>query len=334
MGAGIVSCKRAMMPESESCVSVPGEAFQAIFPQSVGMDSSANSWKRAATPEKGQAKGAEYACPFSRQTTKASDAYDEFDLPGGVPQMMEGAAFEFDDVSDSHLDAWSDKGETLIVFDWDDTLYPTTFEDQRAKNEHAVATERKEAGNPNYEGYIRSLKDILRIAANTGAVRILTMAAKGWVQTCLQRTCPEILELFKELDIKVIEARVIASTRHIREACADGRDPSHYLKSLAIKRLVREFYQQGTSRSWKNIISVGDSHAERLALQDVVFRHQQRDRLGRWKDCRCKTVKLQDEPALEDIVIQLRVVRQWLPTLAHHDGDIDMDFDELDLELN
>ena len=73
-------------------------------------------------------------------------------------------------------------------------------------------------------------------------------------------------------------------------------------------------------RSWKNLVSIGDSTAERFALQDVVYRHVQRGRLGRWKECRCKTLQLFLEPSLEQL--------QCLPALVTHVADVDVEFDK------
>merc|ERR1712062_154185 len=90
-----------------------------------------------------------------------------------------------------------------------------------------------------------------------------------------------------------------------------------------MQRAVRDFYKKGRRRSWKNVVSIGDSSAERCALQDVVSRRVQRSRHGRWKECRCKTLTLMQEPSLEQLTAQLKKVTQSLPTLVLHDGDVD-----------
>jgi len=118
-----------------------------------------------------------------------------------------------------------------------------------------------------------------------------------------------------------------------REAKVDCRSQSQYLKMKAFLRVVKQFYRSrsflrralGGMRSWKNIISIGDSDAERLALQDAVFHHKQPDKNGRWKECRCKTVRFLDEPDLGQLTEQINTLRELLPALARHDGDVDLD---------
>jgi hypothetical protein len=118
----------------------------------------------------------------------------------------------------------------------------------------------------------------------------------------------------------------------------DCRDASQFLKTKAMQKVVNECYRSPAlsspdgapkKRSWKNIVSIGDSSAEQLALQDVVFRHHQRDRKGMWKECRCKTLKLVCDPDLEQLTEELHVITHWLPTLLHHDGDLDLDFEDI-----
>lgn len=74
----------------------------------------------------------------------------------------------------------------------------------------------------------------------------------------------------------------------------EGRDPSQYLKQKTISKVLRGFYRtvkrrssdpsRPRGRSWKNVLSIGDSTAERFAVQDVVLGRVQRDRRGRWKE--------------------------------------------------
>lgn len=77
----------------------------------------------------------------------------------------------------------------------------------------------------------------------------------------------------------LIDGRVLgppSPARCKREAIAECREPSHFLKRKAMTKTVREFYRGAAGRrrpkprgrSWKNIVSIGDSLAERLALQD------------------------------------------------------------------
>jgi len=227
--------------------------------------------------------------------------------------------------SRSHLDRWAEPSETLVIFDWDDTLCPTSHTVAQPSCEHDDAAALEE--------HFAAVEDLLLHAADIGHVAIVTMAAEGWVERCAKRYMPRLEALLERLQIPVFVARSSVPAFHRRGVLEECRDPGQFLKTHAIERAVREFYsgQGERPRSWKNILSIGDSQAERLALQDVVFRRQQRDRCGRWKECRCKTLLLLEQPSLAQLTAELRLVVQWLPALVCHDGDADLEVDLDDL---
>lgn len=227
------------------------------------------------------------------------------------------------DSSRSHIELWADEKETLFMFDWDDTLWATSY--------LALTSDEKLKQEPmkNLERYMHSVETTLRLAATMGKVVIVTMSSNGWVYDCIRPDKVERLrQLIRELGIDVVEAPTLATARELRQSAGNDRDASHYLKTRAMQTVIKAFYEK---KSWKNIISIGDSEAERLALQDVVFRRLQKDRDGGSKNCRCKTVRLASKPTLEDLTNELNAIAQWLPTLANHDGDLDLGFDGREL---
>jgi len=230
--------------------------------------------------------------------------------------------------SASHIERWGDKEETLIIFDWDDTLCPTS---------------NGESATPEELAELRlAVEHVLRAASGLGHVEIVSMACEGWIEDTVERLLPGIKGVLEELNISISLARTgLDNARRRREAFADGRDPSHFLKRTTMAKVIRSFYRAVRSRrsdrhkgrSWKNVLSVGDSNVERFALQDVVMQHVQRDRFGRWKECRCKTLKLKSEPTVVELTQQLRRLSQQLPAFVGHDGDLDFElFGDLDLE--
>jgi len=75
-------------------------------------------------------------------------------------------------------------------------------------------------------------------------------------------------------------------------------------------------------RPWKNIISIGDSDAERLALQETILHYRKH---GRREECHCKSLRLMHEPGLEDLTKELVDLRELLPEVAFHEGHVDLD---------
>jgi hypothetical protein len=221
--------------------------------------------------------------------------------------------------SNSHLDFWTEPGETLLIIDWDDTLFSrTSFDEAKLRR----FREDPEQLQEHYEVVIA----LLRNAAVLSRVIIVTMATPQWIDDCIQYSMPGFKDVAAELGINFVYAR----DGPMREAKRQCRDPAQFLKTAAMTRIIKEFYR---GRSWKNIMSIGDSHAERLALQDVALRHSQRDRNGAWKEFRYKTVRLLSDPTLEELTKQLRIVTNWLPTLLHHDDDLDLEFDPVEMTL-
>merc|ERR1711924_80102 len=102
------------------------------------------------------------------------------------------------------------------------------------------------------------------------------MAEKHWVSSCIAKLMPDVADVLKELNIEIASARESIAHRIRRQAFSDDRDPSQYLKTKAMERVIKKFYSGGghmmmkpgssRPRSWKNIIGIGDSCAERLAL--------------------------------------------------------------------
>lgn len=259
---------------------------------------------------------------FSRQISKLSTS----DFARQISQRSSCYDQGFSSVSNSHIERWSDVDETLILFDFDDTLCPTS---------HLMEHPECRAGvDQDLEKHEAVVSRVLEMATSLGQVQIVTMATDAWVEEKLTDLMPGVRDKIQELNIPIVCARANLNSRQLRAARSDRRDPSHFLKAQAMKRVIRKFYHGNKhgGRSWKNILSIGDSEAERLALQDIVFHRCQRDRKGGWKECLCKTLLLLNSPKLVELTAQLKFVEHLLPALVQHDGDVHMDIDKEDLE--
>jgi len=235
--------------------------------------------------------------------------------------------------SRSDVDRWSEPSETVIIFDWDDTLFPTSYMQQHTGSCRTIVehhAELPEASREAMHFHIGVVEELLRLAGRLGQVLIVTMASEIWVSLCAEKHMPGCQDLFEAVGAQVVAARSGVPKKQQRQACSNDRDPSQYLKTRAMQRAIRDFYSRGRRRSWKNVLSIGDSSAERCALQDVIFRQMQRNRHGRWKECRCKTLMLMQEPSLAQLTAQLQRVTKSLPALVTHDGDVDAILDCLD----
>merc|ERR1719440_2568451 len=171
---------------------------------------------------------------------------------------------------------------------------------------------------------------LLRLAVTLGQVVIVTLAEVGWVATSCRNFMPRVGSLLDELGLEVVYAREHLPSRYVKQAQENGNDVTKVLKTRAISQTIKKFYGMGhEERSWKNVISIGDSAAERLALRDVIIRHVQLDSRGAYKECRCKVVQLLPEPSLEQLTAEAQVLLSWLLTIVCQDDDVDIDFSEM-----
>merc|ERR1740120_272257 len=157
--------------------------------------------------------------------------------------------------------AWLAPCENLIIFDWDDTLFPTTWLREQGLLE-------KEAGiTHEQDEQLQALADLVAVtleaAKRRGGVAIVTNAEQGWVEM----SCEEIMP---SLQAHLAGVRIIsASSRHEKHW---GFAPRRW-KCLAFEELVNEFYgtlDRSDVASRRNVISMGDSEHEMEALRRVA----------------------------------------------------------------
>lgn len=271
----------------------------------------------------------------------------------------------YSNLSATSQSAWHDRDETLVILDWDDTLCPTTWirSDPRLHwSELApcfcdepdmplrLASVRAGVDGPvspmagairttmsmkeALEQHVQTVVALLKLASELGHVKLVTLAKPVWLDSSISNFLPGLVGVLRRFDVEIVYARESMHERDITRAANDDRDVGQVLKTKAISGVVKRFYNSGRrTRSWKNILSIGDSECEKYALQEVVFRHSQKDHRGHEKRCRCKAVKMLERPDLLFLTGQLQAIISWLAKISYYDGDIDLDLDDL-LEPN
>mmetsp|Transcript_83409 Transcript_83409/g.221001 ORF Transcript_83409/g.221001 Transcript_83409/m.221001 type:complete len:290 (-) Transcript_83409:66-935(-) len=194
--------------------------------------------------------------------------------------------------------------ETLTIFDWDDTLFPTTWlREQGLLGEQAAVTPAHDA---RLEALARLVAATLEAAKTRGGVAIVTNAEQGWVEMSCEEAMPS-------LQPHLAGVRVIsASSRHKRR-CPSA--PTAW-KCLAFAELVAEFYGssgQSDATPRRNIISVGDSEHEMKALK----------RVATTTACLAKCLKFCPRPSLEQLAGQHRELARFADDVVDHEGDLD-----------
>jgi len=182
-------------------------------------------------------------------------------------------------------EVFSTPEHTFIVFDWDDTLFPTHWIGSDERLDPELPLDKQEGLNrEDAMAMKRSLAvlqqgviNVLDAALKCGHVVIVTLASSPWVELSCENFFPRVGRFLKKHGIKIVYAQDVEALAG--NPTSDGRDvdeisdPSDYwiqVKQRAIMGEITAFYGNSGS-SWKNIISVGDSNFERYATQAALF---------------------------------------------------------------
>lgn len=256
---------------------------------------------------------------------------------------------------------FADPTQTIIVFDWDDTLFPTTHLIDELQLDWQVPLMRQRVKREviaKITACEKRATSVLRHAAISGHVVVVTLAAKGWVEQACKMFYPMVGEVMKTLQIIIVNAQEPEFKRLVGDPSQYSSDEEFYglLKGHAIAEEVKKFYSQYQGQTWKNILSIGDSRFERHGLLAATTAYMQRCNMNAvggtpllptqqeaWRKVesdghvvhvRVKCCKLVDSPDIDELDIQLDMVTKWLALMVGLDEGFDLDFEALvDAEL-
>mmetsp|Transcript_90769 Transcript_90769/g.290935 ORF Transcript_90769/g.290935 Transcript_90769/m.290935 type:complete len:338 (-) Transcript_90769:191-1204(-) len=217
---------------------------------------------------------------------------------------------------DSQLE-FAHASQTIIIFDWDDTLCPTS------SVRHLTDFDRfgrlKSKLNRETRSELKMLSDvvvpILKLAKSIGHVIMVTNARSPWVDISCQSFLPDVKDALKDIPITYALELVKPSDDFDKGTGCQLTDS----KARAMKVAVSEFYSRYPGQSWKNIISIGDAYFEHDAIRQVVGNNSQE------KPCRTKTIKLLEGPTTAGMVVQLSIIKSWLQQIVQTNKDINID---------
>jgi hypothetical protein len=219
---------------------------------------------------------------------------------------------------------------SVVLFDWDDTLFPTWFIMNVVRPCMPPASflhESLPSDSPFIEvleAHAEVLRNTLQAARRVARVAIVTLARKPWVLSSANMFLPSLNldTLLKELQIPIYYAResvnaaLNSQLRHVDE----GVDPYKVAKRCAMKKCLNKFYK-GSTLKW-NVVSIGDSTIERDAIKDLLWSSEE------LKECpHCKTLKFVEDPTLEQLGNELQVAGRALNQVLYHPEDLDFSFD-------
>ena len=180
---------------------------------------------------------------------------------------------------------------SLIIFDWDDTLLPTTFLTKGgAYNENMILTDNEQKKMEKLE---KSALNLLNIALSKGDVYIITNAGLGWVEFSAKKYYPKIFEILPK--IKIISARCQWEN-------VFPNDTKRW-KIQAFLSLQKEL----DTKLVTNIICLGDSLYEMEAGRILA---------NCFTEAFVKTIKFKEGPKLEELNKQLIIVNNQFASIC------------------
>jgi len=256
---------------------------------------------------------------------------------------------------------FSDPAETLIFFDWDDTLCPSCWIQDNADNGLDFFS------RPEEDRFLAPLRvldnlvaQLLKTALQLGKVVIVTAAESPWVPMSCKNFLPGVEPLLDEITVlyaeevyqqseaargppvyhsqsQSSEAGMGAPGMYVRgrnaetseSFCDLEADPRRW-KEAAFQKALTEFYSRRhpNLQSWKNVVSIGDAPYERDALRSVVVTRPTKN-----KQCRTKTVKMLQEPTIEELAMELKVIHEGFSLIVSYPGNVDVEVTEDDIDL-
>lgn len=177
----------------------------------------------------------------------------------------------------------SPQHQTVIIFDWDDTLLCTTWLNNPVYGPYKVGTD------IDIDRALQQLqqlaKDLLYLAAKLGRTYIITNSSTGWVERSAAQWAPEILPALRKTT--VVSAR-------------DKFGPTYPSNGEQWKiQAFLELQRKLDATPVTNIVSCGDADFEMKAAHAMG---------GEFQQSLIKTVKFQPQPHPLELVRQVEAV--------------------------
>jgi hypothetical protein len=203
------------------------------------------------------------------------------------------------------------RNRTLIILDWDDTLFPTTWVTTNDINIRNINNTQKSISSY-FQQVDIELENLLKLLLKCGHVAIITNAMLNWINissNILPRTSKILANGDGSFDIEVISAR--GSYQSI------SKDPMDW-KKLAFEEILKN----NKFRKVNNIISVGDAEYEYKALINL------------YDDCKnpknyklLKSVKFVKYPTNHVLLDQIRVMQDASVKVCTKKTHLDLRFE-------
>lgn len=244
--------------------------------------------------------------PLNAPEGKNFQAHDDAGSDSSTASTGDGTDSEFSD-DDEDQDRRFSVDETILIFDWDDTVLPSTWIQEQGLrlDEGSILTEQQRA---DLDIIATKAVQMLTVAKRHGTVVLVTNAETGWIELSAQKFLPCLWPLLQD-NVKLLSAR---STFE-----AQGVQSPFEWKYLAFGQEIQSHYnaREKSVGDRRNVLSFGDSAHEREALIRVA---------QQIPNCRTKSLKFVERPGIEQLSREHTLVTACFNEIVNHDGNLDL----------
>jgi len=207
------------------------------------------------------------------------------------------------------------KLKALILFDWDDTLCPTSWMEEHPEVRQAFEGPVSKTGAAwnQLATQAKAVMKLVTTAASLGSVALVTLAARPWVRVSARDFLHEARNEVEKLDVYYAREQADSCTNFAHTFLCE---PYIAMKRKAMQQAMAAVTQRvGHSVKWESLVSIGDSEVEKRAAQELGRECQSQGML-RWT----KTVKLLEHPKVTQLTQQVNALNERLEELVNHPG--------------
>lgn len=245
---------------------------------------------------------------------------------------------------------FADPSQCIIIFDWDDTLFPTTYVRDdlelnwrvKMKDQRLDIREKTKITNK-LDRCAKRVLELMRLASRYGKMVLVTLARSPWVNDSCNNFYPAVGRLIRDMNVPIVYAQEGMQVEYNKRDMKSTEEIEEFwskVKGKAIARELESFYSQYEGQSWKNIISIGDSDFERLGTQLATKDYMTQAGIkvdGQTVEVdnhvykvRTKTFKMIDQPTVEELTLQVTMLHKWLPLMVQLDNSFDVNLNDVD----
>jgi hypothetical protein len=207
------------------------------------------------------------------------------------------------------------RDRTVVVFDWDDTLCPSSW--LHAQNLLPKYRGQQIPITPEQRAVL-ALLGALRKAASYGPVFVVTAAELGWVEMSCALYLPAVLSVLEMPDVHIVSAR-----SWYEQTFGTGGDSGCW-KQEVMRLIARKCFASVAASGRRsgvpqdeffNLVSVGDSMAERDACYAAV---------GDVPGTLAKTLKFVEHPSSEEMLQQVELTHDSFEHMCGWQNHLDL----------